>query len=291
MKKIVRQAMPFLKQLYERFRADEVPSLGAEFAYHLLLAFFPFLIFLVTVLTYTPLLQPQSLADLLQVLPADAYAVVAGTVNEIFRTNRPNILSFSVILAVWSSSSGFMAVSRGLNRAYDVKETRKFYAVRGMAILFTLLIACSILLEMVAIVFGDMLILELSAKLGWSAFGVALTHILQLILPVGMLFLLFLFLYTIIPNRKLRVREVLPGAAFTSVVWVISSFLFSTYVNNFSNFARLYGSLGGVIVLLLWLYLSSMVMLIGSEINATLYFEKGRGKDLEEQGGKNGKTE
>ena len=280
MKKTVQRAIHFIKQLYERFQADEVPALGAEFAYHLLLAFFPFLIFLVTVLTYTPLLQPQSLADVLQALPADAYAVVATTLNEIFVADRPNILSFSVILAVWSSSNGFMAIARGLNRAYDVKETRKFYTVRFMAILFTLLIAFSILLEMVAIVFGDMLIWELSAKLGWSTFGVALTHILQLMLPVAILLGLFLLLYTIIPNRKLRIKEVLPGAAFTSVVWVVSSILFSTYVNNFANFARLYGSLGGVIVLMLWLYLSSMVMLIGSEINATLYFEKGREKTI-----------
>ncbi len=280
----LQRAIRFIKRLYERFQADEVPALGAEFAYHLLLAFFPFLIFLVTVLTYTPLLQPQSLADLLQVLPADAYAVVASTVNEIFATDRPNILSISVILAVWSSSNGFMAVARGLNRAYDIKETRKFYTVRAMAVLFTLLIAFSILLEMVAIVFGDMLILKLSAALCWSGFGVTLTHILQLILPVGMLLILFILLYTIIPNRKLRAKEVLPGAAFTSVVWVIASVLFSAYVNNFANFARLYGSLGGVIVLMLWLYLSSMVVLIGSEINATLYFSKERG--LAEREGK-----
>ncbi len=286
MKNILQRAFQFIKQLYERFQADEVPALGAEFAYHLLLAFFPFLIFLVTVLTYTPLLQPQSLADLLKVLPEDAYAVVATTVNEIFATNRPNILSISVILAIWSSSNGFMAIARGLNRSYDTKETRKFYTVRAMAILFTLLITFSILLEMVAIVFGDMLITKISKKLCWSCTGVTLSHILQLILPVGMLLVLFILLYTIMPNRKLRVKEVLPGAAFTSVVWVAASLLFSEYVNNFANFARLYGSLGGVIVLMLWLYLSSMVMLIGSEINATLYFERNKEKAIAEQGRK-----
>ncbi len=286
MKKTLQRAFHFIKKLYQRFQADEIPALGAEFAYHLLLAFFPFLIFLVTVLTYTPLVQPQSLADLLQVLPADAYAVVATTVNEIFATNRPNILSISVILAIWSSSNGFMAIARGLNRAYDCKETRKFYTVRAMAILFTLLIAFSILLEMVAIVFGDMLIAKISEKLCWSCSGVTLSHILQLILPVGMLLVLFTLLYTIIPNRTLRAKEVLPGAAFTSVVWVVSSMLFSAYVNNFANFARLYGSLGGVIVLMLWLYLSSMVMLIGSEINATLYFEKEERKSVRKRNDK-----
>ncbi len=279
-KSLIQRTFHFFKKLYLRFQADEVPALGAEFAYHLLLALFPFLIFLVTVLTYTPLLQPEALNDLLKVLPADAYEIVETTLREIIATNRPNILSISVILAIWSSSNGFMAIARGLNRAYDIKETRKFYTVRAMAILFTLLIAFSILLEMVAIVFGDMLITKLSARLCWSCTGVTLSHILQLILPMAMLLFLFILLYTIIPNRKLRVKQVLPGAAFTSVVWVLASILFSAYVNNFANFARLYGSLGGVIVLMLWLYISSMVVLIGSEINATLYFEKGKEKGI-----------
>ena len=282
-KRILKKTIAFVKKLYVRFQADEVTALGAEFAYHLLLALFPFLIFLVTVLSYTPLLQPDALEDLLRILPTDAYEVVETTLTEITAVNRPNILSISVVLAVWSSSNGFMAITRGLNRAYDSKETRRFYTVRLMAILFTVLIAFSILLEMVAIVFGDMLIAEFSKRLCWSCSGVTISHILQIVLPVGMLLLMFLFLYTVIPNRKLRVRDVLPGAVFTSVVWVIASMLFSAYVNNFANFARLYGSLGGVIVLMLWLYLSSMVMLIGSEINATLYFERNKEQAVAEQ--------
>lgn len=278
----MQQTIGFLGKLYTRIRDDDVPALGAEFAYHLLLSLFPFLLFLATVATYSPLAQQDGLSAFAGVVPAAALEVVRTTLAEITDGNRTSILSVSMIVTIWLASNGFAAVTRGLNKAYDVRETRKFYVVRGLSLLFILLITLGILLEAVAIVFGNLIVNWLSAALRWSAAVSALGHALRIIIPMLTLLFIFTLLYSIIPNRRLGFLQVLPGAAFTSVVWVLASLAFSFYVDNFANYARVYGSLGGVVILLIWLYMSSVVMLVGCELNATLFFEKERKEEAKE---------
>ena len=270
----------FIRKLYARIRDDDVPALGAEFAYHLLLSLFPFLLFLAAVATFTPLSQEDALRDLAGLAPTAALEVVHRTLSEIADGNRVNILSISMLVTVWLASNGFAAVARGLNKAYDTPETRGFFKVRALSLLFMLLIALGILLETVAVVFGNVLICRFSSALCWSAAGVTLMHALRFLLPLLTLVLIFSLLYTVIPNRKLTFRQVLPGAAFSSIVWALASFAFSFYVDRFANYTRLYGSLGGVVILLVWLYLTSVVLLIGSEINAVLYFKKSPTKEM-----------
>ena len=278
LRNMLNKTLHFFKRLYTRIRDDDVPALGAEFAYHLLLSLFPFLLFVAVIASYTPLSHGDAFGGLTAIVPTDALQVVQKTLSEIADGNRTNVLSLSMLVTIWLASNGFAAVARGLNKALDIEETRGFIRVRALSLLFVPLIALGILLETVAVVFGNVLICKISTALCWSSAGVTLVHALRFLLPLILLILIFSLLYAIIPNRRLRFKQVLPGAVFASAVWALSSFAFSFYVDRFANYARLYGSLGGVVILLIWLYLTSVVLLIGSELNAVLFFDKDRQK-------------
>ena len=266
-----------LKDFYLRFQEHEVPALGAQLTYYLILAFFPFLIFLLTLLSYTPIAGEEALNDLSRILPADAYKVVIEVLRQTLGSSRQTLLSLGALFTIWASSNGINAVIHGINKAYNERETRPFWKVRGMAIIFTIGLAIVIILAFVLLVWGKLLGQTLITYLGYNEFFMKSWQLYRFLLPVGVMLVVFMFFYRFAPNKKIRFRETIPGAVFSSLGWVVTSWAFSFYVNQFANFTRTYGSIGGIIVLLLWLYLSSMVILIGGEINATLsFFKKSR---------------
>ena len=275
-KKIPNRAFGLIKRLIRRVRDDDVPALGAEYAYHLLLALFPFLIFLAALSTYAPAATEEALEGLSALVPAQALKIVRATLNEIAFANRSNMISLGMIFTIWTASAGFAALARGFNKAYDVEETRGFLRVRALSLVFVPLVSLGIVLEAAAVVFGNVLLCGAPGAECRSPAANALLHALRLALPLVTMTLIFSLLYAVIPNRRQTFRQVLPGAAFASVAWALASLGFSFYVDRFADYARHYGSLGGVMILLVWLYLSSVVLLVGSEINAELIESKER---------------
>jgi membrane protein len=259
-----------LKDFYLRFQEHEVPALGAQLTYYLLLAFFPFLIFLLTLLSYTTITSEQVLYDLSRILPRDAFKVVQEVVRQTLNTNRQTLLSLGALFTIWASSNGVNAVIHGINKSYGEKENRPFWKVRGMAIFFTIGLTLVIIMAFVLLVLGKLLGQTLFAGTGNTDLFVKSWQIYRFSIPLVVMLIVFMFFYRYAPNKKTTFRETIPGALFSSLGWVFTSLAFSFYVNQFSNFTRTYGSLGGIIILLLWLYLSSIIILIGGEINATL---------------------
>lgn len=263
-----------MRDFYLRFQEHEVPALGAQLTYYLLLAFFPFLIFLLTLLSYTPITSEQALDDLSRLLPAEAFEVVKEVVRQTLGSSRQTLLSLGALLTVWASSNGINAVIHGINKAYDERETRPFWKVRGMAIIFTIGLALVIILAFVLLVLGKQLGQALFAYAGNSMLFMKSWQLYRFTIPLLVMLAVFAFFYRYAPNKKIRFRDTIPGAVFSSLGWVVTSWAFSFYVDHFGNFTRTYGSIGGIIILLLWLYLSSMVILIGGEINAALSFSR-----------------
>lgn len=261
-----------LKNLYCRFQDDEIPALGAQLTYYLLLAFFPFLIFVLTLLSYTHLASEEALVDLSRFLPANAYEVVHRIVEETVTPNRGTLLSFGMVAAFWLASNGVGALIRGINKAYDQEEKRPFWKVRGISLLFTLGMAVIIILSFGMLVFGELLGAYMFDILGVPHLFKAAWNIIRYLIPLAAMMLVFILLYHYTPNHRMRLKEVVPGSIFSTFGWVITSLVFSFYVNNFVNFSITYGSIGGIIVLLMWLYWSSIIVLIGGELNATLAF-------------------
>ncbi|WP_020433810.1 YihY/virulence factor BrkB family protein, partial [Paenibacillus riograndensis] len=179
-------------------------------------------------------------------------------------------LSFGMLGTLWAASKGINAIIKGLNRAYDIEESRVFWKIRGIAFLATLFIGLVVLLSILLLVLGTWLKTQVFLLIDLPYGFQKIWDLLQYAVPLFVMFLVFTLLYWIAPSRRLTLKEVMPGAMFATLGWIITSILFSVYVNQFSNFTETYGSLGGVMILLIWLYISSIIILAGGEINAIL---------------------
>lgn len=260
----------FMKQLVFRFRDDDVSALSAQITYYLVLAFFPFLLFLINLLSFTPLSGELAIANFSRFLPQETAVLLKNTVMRTIEAKSAFLLIIGILSSLWLSSKGITAITKGLNKAYDVKETRGFILQNALALFYTLGVAVMILLSFTLIVFGGVIGDYLLSQLGAHSVFLALWSLIRYLIPLTMMFITFSLLYKYLPNRALRFRSIFPGALFATFGWIITSLLFSFYVNNFANYERVYGSLGGVIALLIWLNLSTLILLLGGEINATM---------------------
>ena len=260
----------FFKSLFDNIKNDKVPDLGAQTTYYLLLALFPFFIFLLSVLQYTPLEYEAIILTLEGILPEEAHELIFGTIEEVFTGSSGALLSFGVAAALWSSLKGANALIKGVNTAYNVEETRNFFQVKAVALLTTLGVPIVILSAFFFIVFGEILGTYVFDFFGLSGYFIDLWSWLRFPIPIIIMVLFFMMFYKFAPNQQLKFKNVFWGALFTVVFWLLASLGFSFYVNNFSNYSNVYGSLGSIVVVLLWLYISSIIVIVGGEVNVVL---------------------
>ncbi len=261
---------PFVRELFRRIKEDEVTALAAQLTYHLILAFFPFLFFLLTLAGYTNIAGEKVLTELGRLLPSNTYDTVLQIIYELLEQRSSTLLSFSMLATVWIASSGLSAITRGINKAFDQRETRPIWKLKIFSVIYTIGFALILLLLFIAIVFGEIFGKYIFDFLGYPHLFSSVWNTVRYIMSFVSAFLLLAAIYFLLPNRKMKFREIIPGSIFSSFLWIFISLLFSFYVNNFNNYSRIYGSIGGVMVLLLWLYWSSIIILTGGEINATL---------------------
>ncbi|SDC89603.1 membrane protein [Paenibacillus sp. UNCCL117] len=266
--------MDFTQTLICRFQDDDLPALSAQLTYYLILSFFPFLIFAGAVLSFTDFSTSDAIAKLAVLLPDMSNQTIAGVLSEIEGTRSGSLLSFGLIATLWSASNGVNAVIKGINKAYDEEENRPFWLIRLLSILATVGLAVAIVLSFVLLVFGKTIAEWIFRTVHIEVVFSPLWAVLQYAIPIVVLWTLFVLVYAYLPNLRLKFKGVIPGAIFATIGWIVVSILFSFYVNQFDSYTKTYGSLGGIIVLLVWLYLSSMIILLGGEINATLHFFK-----------------
>lgn len=254
----------------DRFIKNDIIGLAAQLSYFFILSLFPLLIFLVTLIPYLPITQEDMIGLIRDFAPVQTMDFLETTLAEIMSNRSSGLLSFGIIGTIWSASNGMNAVIKALNRAYNAEERRPFLIARGMSIILTIGMIIVIIIVLVLPVFGKQIGRYLFHNLGFSMEFVALWNALRWVVTPIVLFLVFQVLYFLAPSEKIRWKSVRPGAVFASIGWIIVSLGFSSYISNFGNFTAAYGSLGGMIVLMLWLYLSGMILMIGGELNAVL---------------------
>jgi membrane protein len=264
----------FLKELLKRFMSDEVPGLSAQLSYFFLLSLFPFLIFLITLAGYLPISQKDVLGTIEHYAPGESMQLIENTLNQILNTKNGGLLSFGIIATLWSASNGINAIVRAFNKAYDVQETRSFLVARGMAILLTVAMVFVIVVALLLPVFGKEIGLFISSNFGFSEQFLTIWNTLRWGVSGTILFIVFAALYFVAPNKHLHVKDGLPGAVAATIGWIVVSLAFSYYVGNFANYSATYGSIGAVIVLMIWFYLSGMIIILGGELNAMIYNRK-----------------
>ncbi|WP_449538855.1 YihY/virulence factor BrkB family protein [Ferdinandcohnia sp. Marseille-Q9671] len=260
----------FIKELFLRYKEDEVGGLSAELAYFFLLSLFPFLLFLVTLIGYLPITQLDVLAFVSQYAPEGVMEQIEETLTVVVGSNKGGLLSVGIIGTLWSASNGINAVVRAFNRAYDVKETRNFFVTRGLSVLLTFGMIFVIIVALLLPVFGKQIGVFIFSTMGLSDEFLDIWNGIRWIVSAAILFIVFTFLYWVAPNRKLKLKEIISGAFFATFGWMFVSLAFSYYVNSFGHYSTTYGSLGGIIVLMIWFYLSGMIIILGGEINAII---------------------
>lgn len=277
--------MRFIRELWLRLLRDDCAGLSAEIAYHWMLALIPVLIFLFSlfgIVTSEPYLFNQILENLHRFVPAEAFSLLYGTLSELTRDSSSGLAIVSFVAALWTGSNGAMVIEKALNRAYSKSGRRRsFWKQRIVAVISILGVGLILLVSANLVVFGKMLIM--AVERWWQPEGWVLLwlQVLRWLMPIGGLLAVSLFIYTVVPERKGGWQTIWPGASAFVLLWILVSLLFGQYVTNLSSYNKVYGSMGTIIVLMVWLYLTSYALLIGGEINALLWRREIRKKQLQ----------
>lgn len=260
----------FILAFVKRLKDADISGFGAQLAYFFLLSLFPLLIFILTLLPYLnfpPKAVYMFLADL---MPEQVYKMIKGTIIGVLENRNGGLLSIGIIGTIWSASNGVDALIKSLNRSYDKDETRPFLISRFVSVIFTLLLVLLIVVALVLPVFGKQIGLFLFSTFGLEADFLIVWNKFRTLLPPILIFFVLTLMYWILPNIKLYLRSVIIGSLFATISWLIASYGFSYYITNFVNYSATYGSIGGIIILMLWLYLTGMLLIVGGQLNAIM---------------------
>ncbi|MCP3738225.1 YihY/virulence factor BrkB family protein [Rossellomorea sp. BNER] len=268
----------FFKKLIQKIMAADLPGLAAQLSYFFLLSLFPLLIFLVSLLPYLPFSQEDILNVIRGFAPGESITLIEGTLDEILESRNTGLLSFSIIATIWSASNGMNAIVKSLNRAYEVEETRSFIVTRLMSVALTIAMIFVFVIALLLPVFGKQIGVFVFSQAGFSEHFLTIWYGLRFTISPIILFIVFVGLYFFAPSKKIKCLSAFPGAVFATVGWVFVSLAFSYYVSNFGNYSATYGSIGGIIVLMIWFYLSGIILMIGGQINAIVHI-----KDLDDE--------
>jgi membrane protein len=251
---------------------DNCDGYAAQIAFFFLFAMFPFLLFLTTLLAYLPV--PDLFGLLLKILgrfiPGDVLSLVEENIRALVSVQQRGLLSIGVVLSLWNGSNAVIAVIKPMNEAFKTKEGRSYWKVRGITALLVVGFSFFVIISLLLLIFGRSIGTWIASLAGLgSAFTLA-WNILRWPLIFSLMVLALSALYRFAPALRLKWREIFPGAVTATGAWVAISLGFSSYVNNFGSYDKTYGSIGVVIALLIWMYASGFVILLGGEINARM---------------------
>ena len=261
----------FIKTMMKRYSRHNVAATSAYMAYHWVLAFFPFLIFVISMITYTNLPTGVFMEYLAQIFPSALLPVIETTINQFVMHRSTALLSVGGLITLWSAGTAVNSLIRGIHIAYSSSYVKPFVRARLVAIIYTILLAMLLILMMVLLIFGNRVGGYLFRLLDMNkGIFMPIWNLVRWIMPFVSLVVVIYIIYRFVPRKYLKVRIVWPGVTFVSIGWYLFSLGFSIYVDNYSKYNQLYGSIGSVFVLLIWLYGSCMLLVLGAEINALM---------------------
>ena len=268
-----------LKKTGHEIAEDRITSLAAQTAYYFFFSLFPLLLFLTPMLGLFgngQQLMDSMLSRLSTTLPSDSLSLIRRILSQVITAQGgAGVMSLGLLLAAWSGSNIFGALMDALNIAYDVKETRPWWQ-RQLLRLGSLVIAALIILLATAIFLdGDRFAQWVGNSLGLGSAGVTAITLLQLVVAVLLLIGQGALLFKLLPNVRQRWSTVIVASAATTAMWIVATLLFRAYVQHFGAYNKTYGTIGGVIALLTWMYLSMFVLLSGGELASEMHHGSG----------------
>ena len=277
----MKRLIELIEDFSKRSKEDNISAYAAQAAF--------FLILLLTLTRFLPVEQEAFIHILKNVVTEEMESYLINILDELISRSGNTIMSFSIIAALWSASRGLLSISNGLNSVYHTKESRNYFVLRSIAVFHTLIVLVAMIILLVVFVFGNSLYELISVRIPFM--NDVATLIISIRVTVGfvLLFFMFIAMYKGLPSHKITVRQATPGALFSALTWILVSFGFSIYINHFNNYSSVYGSLAGIAIAMVWVYLMMSIALWGGELNAYIiefYPEK-----VEKKKDKEGKRE
>ncbi|OYD06807.1 YihY/virulence factor BrkB family protein [Paludifilum halophilum] len=263
-----------IKRVFASVFNEGIFDLAAALAYYFLLSIFPLLIFLVALLPYLSIDTDQAIRFVKDIVPEQAARSIDQPIREVVEQRRGGILSTSLLATLWIASNAVGGIIRTLNVAYQVDETRSIIQVKLLSIAMTIAFVLVFTLMLVLPVFGQLIFSFVQRLVPLPAETVMLFSLFRWLVVFVIITLVLIGIYQTAPNVTLPLREVTVGALVATGGWQLISLGFSYYVNNFSHYSATYGSLGGVIVLMIWFYLAGLILVFGGVVNASIHQQR-----------------
>lgn len=258
-----------IQKILEQFEEHRLSAAAAHAAFFIILSFIPCIILLFSLLQFTSIEKVDILRMIQNVLPHNMLTFFTGIIGEAYQKTATTV-SISALAALWSAGRGMMALTQGLQWVAGTRETRNYFAVRIRATLYTIVLLLSIIVFLLLGVFGNALLELITMKFPITA------YVTTMILDVKNVFLslyavvIFSLIYRFMPGNQMKISYHVPGAVLSATGWMIFSYAFSMYIEEFSGFSNMYGSLTTIILIMLWLYFGMYITLIGAEFNQLL---------------------
>lgn len=269
------------KRTLRETQSDNGLGLAAQLAYYFFLALFPALLFLIALAGFLP--QQDLVAQVVRMLqgvaPPEVISIIRSQLEKVADSQSGGILTFGVAAALWSSSAAMVALIDALNRTYDVEDGRPWWKQRLTAILLTLGVSVFVLLSVVLVVAGPQLAEFVASRVGLGAAFEWSWKILQWPVIFALVATAFGLVYYFAPDVDQDFVWLTPGSVLATGLWFVASLAFRFYVTNFGSYNETYGTIGGVMVLMLWLYLTGLVIVVGGEMNAEIEHASPHGKE------------
>lgn len=267
---VLRKIWHTIEWFMKKINDSDVDAWSGQSAFFIIISFFPFMLLLVSLLRTMHIAESQIMGELTTLLPSAVLDFILNVVNEATSHTETAIVSVSVIAALWAISRSMFAVTKGLCSVYETEETRNYFLTRIISFFYTIAFFVVLAITLLILVFGGTIATFLVQLFPQFKATALLILTFRSIVAAVVLTLMFLLMYKVLPNNPMRLRELLPGALFTSLGWLIFSRLFSFYIDNFSNYSNLYGSLTAIVLLMLWLYFCMYILFLGGTVNMWL---------------------
>ena len=267
LKKIYIQIIRFVRRLDK----DHISAFSAQSSFFIVLSFIPFVMLLLSLIRYTPISEEYLLNTFLSIVPMSFHNTTEAIIGDIYNQSSIGIVSVTAIAAIWASSKGILSLIRGLNCIYGIEEKRNYFVLRIYSSLYTISLIIGIIASLSILVFGN-LVLSLVHKHMPLVYGIVsvIFSLRGIYIPIILTFIFVVF-YKLVPNKKLKMADHIPGALFAALGWEVFSFAYSIYIDYFADASYLYGSLTSIILMLLWIYICMYILFLGAEINIHFY--------------------
>jgi len=262
---------------FEEINTGTVTNKASSLAYVFMLAIFPATIFVFTLIPYIPIkhFQDNLLSILSQVMPHDAYSALESTITDIVKKQNGGLFSFGFLTTLFFATNGVDTLIQSFNKSSLLEETRGYFHRRWVALVLTVVISISLLIAVAIMIAGHKILVFMQSHIASTAHAwIFVIALLRWIMVIIIFFFTVSVLYRYGPAHKQRWKFLSPGSIVATLLAVLTSLGFTYYINNFASYNKIYGSIGTLIVVMIWLYLNSLIILIGFELNASIELSK-----------------